>query len=104
VLARTERALFVAATAGEGDVPDGAVSFLRHLESPAPLAHLRYAVLALGDRAYTHYCAFGHALDGWLPRSGAQPLFDLVEVHDRAALRRWRHELRELTGRRDVPD
>ena len=41
-----------------------------------------FGLLALGDRSYDHVCGFGHAVDGWLRRSGAEPLFDLVEVDD----------------------
>ena len=48
-------------------------------------------VLALGDREYTQFCAFGHQLDDWLRRQGATSLFDLVEVDnaDDSALRHW---------------
>ena len=45
------RALFVASTYGEGDAPDNAVRFQSTvMAAGAGLAHLQYAVLALGDR------------------------------------------------------
>jgi sulfite reductase (NADPH) flavoprotein alpha-component len=105
-LERAERMLFVVSTTGEGDAPDSAAAFRDVMGAPALLSHLRYAILALGDRGYAQYCAFGFALDAWLKSSGARPLFDLVDVDDGdpAALRHWQHNLRELTGRRDLAD
>jgi len=103
------RALFVVSTTGEGDPPDPALGFVRNTMSrPLPLGGLHYAVLALGDREYAHFCAFGHQVDDWLRRQGAQPLFDLVEVDnaDDSALRHWQHHLGLLgTGAgADMPD
>ncbi|MEN9310478.1 MAG: hypothetical protein RLY77_603 [Pseudomonadota bacterium] len=99
--------LFVVSTTGEGDPPDGALGFAGNTMAAAIDLHgTRYAVLALGDRGYTHYCAFGHQLDAWLRGSGAQPLFDVIEVDnaDPAALRHWQHQLGVLSGRTDQPD
>lgn len=102
------RALFVASTTGEGDPPDPALRFVRDvMNSPATrLDYLQYAVLALGDREYAHFCAFGHALDEWLRGRGARPIFDLVEVDnaDDSALRHWQHGLGQLAGVTDLPD
>lgn len=106
-LAAGARALFVASTTGEGDPPDHALGFVRKvMGQPAALHSLRYAVLALGDREYDNFCAFGHQLDGWLRQHGAQPLFDLVEVDnaDASALRHWQHHLGLLGGVADAPD
>src|SRR5471030_1012787 len=84
-LQRAERVLFLVSTYGEGDAPDGAAAFAGHLMGGAvPLPHLHYAVLALGDRAYAHFCGFGRALDRWLEQQGAQALFPRIEV-DRSA-------------------
>lgn len=107
LLAATRRALFVVSTAGEGDAPDHAQGFLRTAMRLAPdLACLRYAVLALGDRGYEDFCAFGRRLDAWLSGCGAQPLFDRVEVDDADgnALRRWQCRLGRLSGVTDLPD
>lgn len=106
-LARTPRALFVASTTGEGDAPDAVETFVRDvLDRPADLSGLRYGVLALGDREYRNFCAFGHRLETWLRGSGAQPLFDVVEVDDGddGALRHWQHEIGVVAGRTDIPD
>src|SRR5476649_1248080 len=84
-LQRAERVLFLVSTYGEGDAPDGAAVFAgRLMGSAVPLPHLHYAVLALGDRAYAHFCGFGRALDRWLEQQGAQALFPRIEV-DRSA-------------------
>jgi sulfite reductase (NADPH) flavoprotein alpha-component len=106
-LANIPQALFIVSTTGEGDPPDPALGFVRSvMGQPATLAHLRYAVLALGDREYQHFCAFGHQLDDWLRRHAAQPLFDLVEVDnaDDGALRHWQHHLGQISGSADLPD
>ncbi|MFT4255494.1 MAG: sulfite reductase subunit alpha [Pseudoxanthomonas sp.] len=106
-LATSERALFVASTTGEGDPPDHALAFVHAaMSQPAGLHSLHYAVLALGDREYDRYCAFGHQLDDWLRRQGAQVLFDIVETDnaDAGALRHWQHQLGQIGGIADAPD
>lgn len=100
-LVASETALFIVSTTGEGDPPDNALAFAVEAMSTTPdLSRLRYALLALGDRRYARYCAFGHALDEWLRRCGATPLFDMVEVDngDGGALRRWQYEIAQLAG------
>ena len=113
-LAAHGRALFIASTAGEGDAPDNAAPFVRRvmeLELPTAdaaqpaLAGLRFAVLALGDREFKHFCAFGHRLDAWLAAAGAQTMFECVEVDAlaEAGLQRWHHELGRLASIGDAP-
>jgi sulfite reductase (NADPH) flavoprotein alpha-component len=107
LLTQARQLLFIVSTTGEGDAPDPAAGFVRTvLGQSAALANLRYAILALGDREYDNFCAFGHRLDVWLRHQGAQPLFDVVEVDngDAAALRHWQHQLGVLTGSPDLPD
>ncbi|MGY6270289.1 sulfite reductase subunit alpha [Achromobacter denitrificans] len=107
-LASYRRMLFVVSTYGEGDPPDAAAAFADQMPAAGPhaLAGAQYAVLALGDSEYAHFCGFGHRLSDWLHAQGAAPLFDLVEVDndDPAALRHWQHHLGLLTGRTDLPD
>ncbi len=96
LLASSGRSLFVVSTTGEGDPPDSAAVFLRRMMvQPQELAHLRYGLLALGDRSYKHFCAFGRQLDAWLRKSGAKPLFESIEVDncDGAALLAWQKRL-----------
>ena len=95
------RVLIIAATTGEGDGPDPMSGFMRrHMTAPADLSGVSYALLALGDRTYADFCGFGRALDLWLQRSGAAPLFDRVEVDggDAGAIRHWQHQLGAVTG------
>lgn len=101
------RILFVVSTTGEGDPPDHALAFVRQVMAQSPRLHdLHYAVLALGDREYQHFCHFGRQLDDWLRQHGAQPLFDRVEVDnaDESALRHWQHHLGQLAGATELPD
>lgn len=104
-LQQASRILFIASTTGEGDPPDHAVGFLKRV-MPAieGLPGLRYGLLALGDRDYAQFCAFGRELDEWLARRGAHALFDRVEVDnaDPGQLRHWQYLLAQLgNGRTD---
>lgn len=106
-LRHTGRVLFVASTTGDGEPPDMAVAFSRlAMRQPAALAGLRYGLLALGDSDYEEFCGFGRQLQRWLQASGAQALFDPVEVdsEDEASLRHWQHHLSMLSGVNDLPD
>ncbi|QDS89810.1 Sulfite reductase [NADPH] flavoprotein alpha-component [Rosistilla ulvae] len=97
-LVRGGRLLFVASTTGDGDPPDHAYGFLEEVMGQgADLQALEYAVLALGDRTYDQFCAFGRQIDSWLRRHQAQPLFDLIEVDncDPAAVQTWQTKVAE---------
>lgn len=101
------RVLFIVSTYGEGDPPDeGSRFFDAYMSEPADLGRLHYAVLALGDDSYRHFCGFGRRLDGWLRECGAQPCFERLEMNrgDEAVRQQWRRELIHLAGTRDVPD
>jgi len=101
------RALLIVSTTGEGDPPDSAARFVRKaMASSADLNGLRFGLLALGDRSYDRFCGFGHAVDAWLRRSGAEPLFDMVEVDngEAGAIRHWQHQLNQITGSLAAPD
>jgi sulfite reductase (NADPH) flavoprotein alpha-component len=110
-LRSAHRILFIASTYGEGDAPDTAARFAGRLmaanaHNPLNLAHLHYAVLALGDRSYANFCGFGRALDAWLANAGATPLFERIDVDrgNTAALDDWQHHLARLAGTIDAPD
>ncbi|MEG2964643.1 MAG: flavodoxin domain-containing protein, partial [Janthinobacterium sp.] len=101
-LRQYERALIVASTFGEGEAPDGTRRFARLLQATTgmPLAGLEVGMLALGDRHYSAFCGFGHALAQQLQALGAHPLFPLIEVdkHDPAALADWSTALARCSG------
>jgi sulfite reductase (NADPH) flavoprotein alpha-component len=63
-------------------------------------------LLALGDREYDNFCAFGHQLDTWLRQQGARSMFDVIEVDngDDGALRHWQHNLSLAFDAPDLPD
>ncbi|KQZ80197.1 sulfite reductase subunit alpha [Rhodanobacter sp. Root561] len=106
-LRRASRVLFVVSTTGDGEPPDMALAFNRQAMSQAQaLAGLRYGLLALGDSDYEDFCGFGRQLQRWLQASGAQALFDPVEVdsEDEGSLRHWQHHLATLSGVNDLPD
>lgn len=106
-LARARCLFVVASTYGEGEPPDAARAFARRMEqAPDDLSHLRYAVLALGDREYADFCAFGHRVDRWLHAGRATRLFDPVEMdgEDADAERHWQQQLAGLGARTDQPD
>ncbi|MGJ7609588.1 MULTISPECIES: PepSY domain-containing protein [unclassified Variovorax] len=97
-----QRLLIVASSFGEGGPPDAARRFAHRLAQVGgeALSHLRYGLLALGDRHYDRFCGFGHTLDHALVSAGAQSLFPMVEVDngDAGALALWRRQLGALQG------
>lgn len=106
-LAGARQALFVVSTYGEGEPPDTARGFAhRTMAAPASLAHLDYAVLALGDREYPGFCAFGHEVDRWLHAGGGRRLFDMIEMdgEDADAQRQWQQQIVAVGARGDLPD
>ncbi len=80
-LRRESLVLIVVSTHGDGDPPDAARRLYDFLHGPrAPqLAGLRYAVLGLGDRTYTHFCKTGRSFDERLAALGAARLLDRVD-------------------------
>ncbi|KAG5459843.1 MAG: hypothetical protein BJ554DRAFT_8186 [Olpidium bornovanus] len=79
--------VFVVSTTGDGDPPDSATTFLDWLEKsaagscpPGSLAHVRYAVLGLGDSSYDNYCNTAKRLEQFLKVLGASPFYPTVKA------------------------
>ena len=79
--ATSENLLIVASTWGEGDPPQRAVDFHEALMADdAPrFEKTRFAVLALGDRAYARFCETGRAIDERLAALGGARVADRIE-------------------------
>lgn len=78
--------LICTSTYGSGDVPDNARQLYDSLDSqPKFLGHVKYGVIALGDRTYLQtYCFGGRKFDERLQGLGAQRIGE-VWCHDASA-------------------
>jgi len=80
-LASVKRLVVIAATWGEGDPPARAVrAYGELMDEGAPrLDGVEFSVLALGDTAYTEFCAIGKKLDARLEALGGKRVADRVD-------------------------
>jgi MioC protein len=78
--------LICTSTYGSGDVPDNARALYDSLDAkPKFLGHVRYGVIALGDRTYAQtFCMGGKRFDERLQGLGAQRVGE-VWCHDAAS-------------------
>lgn len=93
--------LWIVSSYGEGDAPDTARHFVDHcLNQSLDLAGLKFGILALGDRQYSHFCQFGYDLNRGLIAQSAMSLFDMICV-DRmhvTDLTKWNTQLEQMTA------
>ncbi len=92
-------ALLIASTCGDGEMPDTGRAFLAALPE-ARLNRTRFALLALGDSSYRHFCAAGETLRASLRRAGAQEVLPMARADGapEPAWRLWLGEVAELLG------
>lgn len=96
-----KKMLFLASTFGEGEAPDTARSFAKKLlKSSLSLSQLQFAILGLGDRRYSDYCAFAAQIEQWLSANGATPLFARIDVDNgnERAIHEWQQKIAGLSG------
>ncbi|HEH9426235.1 MAG: flavodoxin domain-containing protein [Aeromonas sobria] len=73
--------LLISATTGQGDIPPNLQPFATELADKGPwLKGLRYALIAMGDSSYTHFCGAGRHLDGLLQELGAVRVIPPLEL------------------------
>lgn len=105
--AKAQNLLVIAATWGEGDPPQRAIDFLEALAAPdAPrFDKTRFAVLALGDRAYVQFCETGRRIDERLAELGGIRIADRIDldVDYEAAARSWIADTLPLWKPKDEP-
>ena len=80
-LAGAGTVLVIASTWGEGEAPQRATRFMKDLASaePGALEGVRFAVLALGDRAYAQFCETGRVIDARFAALGGVRAAALLE-------------------------
>lgn len=105
-LESAKKMLFLVSTFGEGEAPDSARGFARKLlKSSLGLSQLQFAVLGLGDKRYSDYCAFAGQVENWLQASGAKPLFARINVDNgnEQAINTWQKTIADISGVENVP-
>lgn len=101
-LAAERYAVLIASTYGEGDPPEAVQPFYNQLcmEHFPRFENLSFAVLALGDSNYEHFCQFGRNLDEKLQSLGAFRLCERVDcdVDFDASFAQWNTALLNSIG------
>lgn len=92
-LEQARELVVIVSTHGDGDPPERAAPFFELLfgRKAPQLSRSRFAVLALGDTSYEHYCAAGRRVDTRLEELGAQRAMPRIDcdVDFEAAAANW---------------
>ncbi|KAI9594384.1 hypothetical protein BDF19DRAFT_423475 [Syncephalis fuscata] len=81
--------VFVVSTTGDGDPPDNSLKFwrwLRRNKQPDLLAHIKYAILGLGDTNYENFCNTAKRLDKKLKEMNAHAFYPTGKADDATGL------------------
>ena len=96
-LEQSSHSLWLLSTTGEGDAPDHALPFVRKLlPRTADLSAHQAVVLALGDRNYAQFCAFGLRVKSWLKDQGAQVTPLSMHSFDAQQWQTWQTQVEQL--------
>ena len=97
LLSQYPQSLWLLSTTGEGDAPDPALGFVQGLMASAPsLQGHQSRVLALGDREYQQFCAFGLQVHEWLQACGAHSQVVCVDNMNSQHLQDWQALLAQM--------
>jgi len=82
-LAEYKNILFITSTWGDGEPPDNAQKLYNELKCTTSnqLSNVNYAVFAIGQSFYEHFCKTGKDFDEFLEKHGAKRLLP-VELSD----------------------
>jgi len=79
---------FVTSTSGEGEFPPNAVEFWKRLskatKEDTSLANMKFAVLGLGDSAYTKFCEAARLVNEKFEQLGAKRFFQYTTFDDQS--------------------
>ncbi len=104
-LTKINKALFVVATHGIGEPPEGTESFFDFWFSKrAPrLESLEYSILALGDSSYVDFCEIGRSFDERLKNLGANPVVvrSDCDLDFAEPVARWSKEVVQFAGKQN---
>ncbi len=95
--------LIIASTTGEGDVPDPARRFVKQLAGSS-LNGTAFAMLALGDSSYAHFCGGGETLRAAMLAAGASEVQPMARANGdpAAAWSDWMAAVRTRLGHSSV--
>ncbi|MEM6822973.1 MAG: flavodoxin domain-containing protein [Verrucomicrobiota bacterium] len=103
-LKNDQRVLVIASTWGDGEPPDDCEEFFEAFTDAEglDLSHITFAVMALGDSSYEHFCKHGKDLDETFEKHGASRLKERVDcdLDEQEKYPDWIREVAVLLGSR----
>ena len=91
--------LVVTSTTGQGELPPDLLPLYEEIRSNSPpMPQLRYAVAALGDSTYDHFCGAGRQFNDLLQELQAQSVTDMITIDASETLDPEEPALKWLTG------